>query len=308
LGVALDLTGDIAEAEKRCEAALRGAAATHRIREMRPGFNHRIFALCGKARYHWLRGECDHAAAVAQYTIEQAEMLEHPVSLCIALIWAGSVFLWRGDWSREEEVLDQLLALATKHSLPPYAAAAMGFKGELQVKRGRPDLGVNLLRDGVQAVRANRYEMRTGALVLALAEGLNHLEQHAEALATINEAITLSERQGGYLYMPEMLRVKGEILASTPGAEAQLAEQCFHDAIQSSQRQSALSWELRAASSLARHWFKQGRIDPARRLLAPVYGRFTEGLDTSDLVTARELLENVERPPGPVHRGSRRKL
>jgi hypothetical protein len=203
--------------------------------------------------------------------------------------------MWRGDWSRQEDILDRLLALATKHSLPPYAAVAMGLKGELQVKRGRPDLGVNQLRDGVQGVRANRYEMRTGALILALAEGLNHLQQHAEALATINEAITLSERQGGYLYMPEMLRVKGEILASTPDAEAELAEQCFHDALQWSQRQSALSWELRAASSLARHWFKQGRIDRARRLLAPIYGRFTEGLDTSDLVTVREFLEASRR-------------
>jgi hypothetical protein len=167
----------------------------------------------------------------------------------------------------------------------------------LQVKRGRPDLGVNLLRDGVQAVRANRYEMRTGALVLALAEGLNHLQQHAEALATINEAITLSEQQGGYLHMPEMLRVKGEILASTPGTEVHLAEKCFHGAIEWSQRQSALAWELRAANSLARHWFKQGRIDPARRLLAPIYGRFTEGLDTSDLVTAREFLVASRQDP-----------
>lgn len=290
LGVALDLTGNIVEAEKRCEAALKAVVAAHRIGEMRPGFNQRIYALCGKARYHWLRGECDHAAAVAQYTIEQAELLKHPVTLSIALIWAGSVFLWRGDWSREEDILDRLLALATKHSLPPYAAVAVGLKGEVQVKRGRPDLGVNLLRDGVQAVRANRYEMRTGALVLALAEGLHHLQQHAEALATIDEAIALSERQGGYLHMPEMLRVKGEILASTPGTEAQLAEQCFHGAMEWSQRQLALSWELRAANSLARHWSKQGRIDPARRLLAPIYGRFTEGLDTSDLVTAREFL------------------
>jgi predicted ATPase/DNA-binding winged helix-turn-helix (wHTH) protein len=290
LGVALDLTGDIAEADKRCEAALRGAAATHRTREMRPGFNHRIFALCGKARYHWLRGECDHAAAVAQYTIEQAEMLAHPVSLCIALIWAGSVFLWRGDWSREEEALDQLLALATKHSLSPYAALARGLKGELQIKRGRVDLGVNLLRDSLRDVRASRYEMRTGGLIHALAEGLSHLQQHEEALATIEEAISVTEQQGGYFHMPEILRVKGEILASTPGAEAKHAEQCFHGAIEWSRRQGAVSWELRAANSLARVWFKQGRVDPARRLLAPIYGRFTEGLDTGDLVTAREFL------------------
>ncbi|SDD51640.1 transcriptional regulator [Variovorax sp. CF079] len=306
LGVALDLTGDIAEAEKRWEAALKGAAEAHRTRTMRLGFNHRIHALCGQARCHWLRGECDHAAAVAQYAIEQAEMLNHPVTLSIALIWAGSVFLWRGDCSREEEVIERLLALATKHSLSPYVAVAMGLRGEVQVKRGRPDLGVNQLRDSLQAVRANRYEMRTAVFITALAEGLNNLQQHAAALAAIEEAITLTERQGGYLHMPETLRVKGEILASTPGADSQLAEQCLLGAIQWSQRQSALSWELRASNSLSRLWLNQGRIDRARRLLAPVYGRFTEGHGTADLVTARELLAKVDHPSGPARRASRR--
>jgi predicted ATPase/DNA-binding winged helix-turn-helix (wHTH) protein len=306
LGVALDLTGDIAQAEKRWEAALKGAAEAHRTRTMRLGFNHRVHALCGQARCHWLRGECDHAAAVAQYAIEQAEMLNHPVTLSIALIWAGSVFLWRGDYSREEEIIERLRALATKHSLSPYVAVAVGLRGEVQVKRGRPDLGVNLLRESLQAVRTNHYEMRTAVFITALAEGLNNLQQHAAALAAIEEAIALTERQGGYLHMPETLRVKGEILASTPGADSQLVEQCFLGAIQWSQRQSALSWELRAANSLARLWLNQGRIDPARLLLAPIHGRFTEGHDTPDLVTARELLAKVEHPTGPARRASRR--
>lgn len=306
LGVALDLTGDIAGAEKRWEAALKGAAEAHRTRTMRLGFNHRIHALCGQARCHWLRGECDHAAAVAQYAIEQAGMLNHPVTMAIALIWAGSVFLWRGDCSREEEILERLLALATKHSLSPYAAVAVGLRGEVQVKRGRPDLGVNLLREGLQAVRASRYEMRTAVFITALAEGLNKLQQHGAALAAVEEAMTLTERQGGYLHMPETLRVKGEILASTPGADPQLAEQCFLGAIQWSQRQSALSWELRAATSLARFWLKQGGIDPARRLLAPIHGRFTEGHDTDDLVSARELLARMAPSSGLARRASRR--
>jgi predicted ATPase/DNA-binding winged helix-turn-helix (wHTH) protein len=307
LGVALDLTGDIAEAEKRWKAALKGAAEAHRIRTMRLGFNHRIHALCGQARCHWLRGKCDHAAAVAQYAIEQAEMLDHPVSLSIALIWAGSVFLWRGDCSREEEIIERLLALAKKHSLSPYVAVATGLKGEVQVKRGRPELGVELLRGSLQALRANRYEMRSAVFITALAEGLNHLKQHAAALAAIEEAITLTERQGGYLQMPEALRVKGEILASTPGADARLAQQCLLGAIQRSQRQSALSWELRAANSLARLWLSQGRIDTARRLLAPLHGRFTEGHDTEDLVTARALLATLDHPSGPGPRASRQR-
>lgn len=298
LGVALDLNGDIAEAEQHCESALRGLAAAQRLRETRPGFSHRIYALCGKARYHWLRGECDHAAAVAGYAIEQAEALKLPVSLCIAMIWGGSVFLWRGDWPRVEALLDRLHALAAKHSLAPYVAVAIGMRGEMQVRRGRPELGVKLLQDSLPAVHATRYEMRTGAFMHALAEGLGHLRQHAQALATIEEAIAQAEQQGGYLHMPEMLRVKGDILAGMPGGDLQLAERCFHDAIQWSQRQSALSWELRAASGLARLWLQQGRIESAAQRLAPVYGRFAEGHDTADLLTARELLARMGHPFG----------
>lgn len=300
LGVTLDLTGNIADAEKFWEAALRGPGEAHRIRTARLGFDHRIHALSGQARCQWLRGECDHAAAVAQYAIEQAELLDHPVTLSIALIWAGSVFHWRGDWSRQEEIIDRLASHAAKHSLSPYLAVATGLRGEVEIKRGRPDVGVNLLRDSLQAVHVNRYEMRTAVFINALAEGLNDLRQHAAALAAIDEAIALIERQGGYLKMPEALRIKGEILANTHRADSQLAEQCFLDAIQWSERQGALSWQLRAATSLARLQSRQGRVQSARLVLAPIYGRFTEGHDTADLVVARDLLEKLDHPSGLV--------
>jgi tetratricopeptide (TPR) repeat protein len=295
LGVTLDLTGNIADAEKRWEAALKDAGDAHRIRTARLGFNHRIHALSGQARCHWLRGECDRAAAVAQYSIEQAELLDHPVTLAIALIWAGSVFLWRGDWSREEEIIDRLASHAQKHSLSPYMAVATGLKGEVEIKRGRPDVGVKLLRESLQAVHANRYEMRTGVFTNALAEGLNDLRQHAAALGVIDEAIDLIERQGAYLDMPEALRIKGEILANSPGGDTQLAEQCLLEAIRRSQEQAALSWELRASNSLASLRLKQGRVEAARLVLAPVHRRFTEGHDTADLVVARSLMENMNQ-------------
>jgi len=290
LGLTLDLTGDIAGAEKHFAAALAESATAQRIRTVRMGFDHRVNALCGQARNHWLRGRCDQAATVASYAIKQAELLDHPVTLCIALIWAGSVFLWRGDWSREEDIIERLLALAGKYSLSPYVAVATGLKGEVHVKRGQPEAGVQLLQDGLQAVHDDRYEMRTGVFLNALAEGLNNSGNHLMAMAYVEEASALMERNGGYLNMSETLRVKGEVLAGTPGTNPQLAEQCFQDAMAFARRQSALSWELRAASSLARLWLEQGRAESARQLLAPVYDAFTEGHETQDLVDARRLL------------------
>ena len=56
-------------------------------------------------------------------------------------------------------------------------------------------------------------------------------------------------------------------------------------------RQEAKSWELRAATSLARLWQRQEKVLEARDLLAPVYAWFTEGFDTQDLRDARTLLD-----------------
>ena len=92
-----------------------------------------------------------------------------------------------------------------------------------------------------------------------------------------------------------MLRVKGELilLRRAPGTAA-AAEDHFQQALDWARRQGALSWELRAATSLARLWGDHDRIDEARELLAPMYDRFTEGFDTADLKAAKALLDTLQ--------------
>ena len=68
------------------------------------------------------------------------------------------------------------------------------------------------------------------------------------------------------------------------------AEACFQKAISVAHDQRAKSWELRVAMSLSRLWQQQGKHDAARQLLEPIYGWFTEGLDTADLQEAKALL------------------
>ena len=76
---------------------------------------------------------------------------------------------------------------------------------------------------------------------------------------------------------------------SAPAAAAS-----FQQAIDITRKQEAKSWELRAATSLARLWQRQGKNAEARDLLAPVYGWFTEGFDTKDLQAAKALLEELQ--------------
>ena len=67
----------------------------------------------------------------------------------------------------------------------------------------------------------------------------------------------------------------------------------FRRALETAGRQQAKSWELRAATSMARLWRDQGKRDEARDLLAPVYGWFTEGFETLDLKKAKALLDEL---------------
>jgi predicted ATPase len=119
--------------------------------------------------------------------------------------------------------------------------------------------------------------------------------QFDEAIVVIDEAIAHGERHGESFHTPEILRIKGELLASAPGANLSEAEDWLSRSLQLARRQSALAWELRAATSLALLRRKQDRHDEAHRALADVYDRFTEGFGTSDLKAARRLLNELEQ-------------
>jgi predicted ATPase len=108
-------------------------------------------------------------------------------------------------------------------------------------------------------------------------------------LARIDEALGLAQ-QGAHWTDAFLHRVRGEILLKHDPANTALAEGAFLTAITIAQQQKARSFELRAATSMARLWRDQGKREEARDLLAPVYGWFTEGFDTLDLKEAKALL------------------
>jgi predicted ATPase len=93
-------------------------------------------------------------------------------------------------------------------------------------------------------------------------------------------------------------RCKGElILLHGDGAGADSAEDLFRQALDEARRQATLSWELRAATSLARLLCRQGRSADAIACLQPVYDRFTEGFGTADLIAAKQLLKSTPSQP-----------
>jgi predicted ATPase len=97
--------------------------------------------------------------------------------------------------------------------------------------------------------------------------------------------------------LAEAYRLQGSLLLRQAGTAAAQAEACFQQALTIARRQQAKSWELRAATSLARLWQQQGKQAEAHELLAPIYSWFTEGFDTADLRDAQTLLSTHTTEP-----------
>jgi predicted ATPase len=119
------------------------------------------------------------------------------------------------------------------------------------------------------------------------------LHQFDDAWRCVDEALTLIEKTKERWCEAEVNRIAGEIMLKSPERDAAKAAAYFERALSVARKQQARSWELRAAMSMARLWRVQGKRDEARELLAPVYGWFTEGLDTLDLREAKALMEQL---------------
>jgi predicted ATPase len=120
---------------------------------------------------------------------------------------------------------------------------------------------------------------------------LGHTEGGLQALA---EAHTLVEQQEERYWAAEISRLRGVLLLRQTGTSQAEAEAWLRRALDVARRQEAKALELRAVMSLSRLWQQQGKRADAHELLAPIYGWFTEGFDTTDLQEAKALLEELE--------------
>ena len=140
------------------------------------------------------------------------------------------------------------------------------------------------------AYKAAGTRLSTPFDLALLAEALAFAGKIQEGLATLDNALAASGVRG---WDAEIHRLRGELAGRLPYPDPAKAEDSFRTALAIAREQGTRSYELRAATSLARLWREQGRRSEARDLLAPVYGWFTEGFDTQDLKEAKALLEEL---------------
>ncbi|HEY5204527.1 MAG TPA: adenylate cyclase, partial [Roseiarcus sp.] len=146
---------------------------------------------------------------------------------------------------------------------------------------------------GLIALRSTGNTMWTPLFLTHLAQANAELGQFETAGSNIHEAMTTVEVTKERWYEAEIHRVAGEIALLGTAADTVKAEAYFASALKIARKQKAKSWELRAATSMARVLCLQGKQSTARDILVPVYAWFTEGFDTLDLREAELLLDKL---------------
>jgi tetratricopeptide (TPR) repeat protein len=296
LGASLQLLAEYSEALTYAERTYDRTAepAVRRAHVTRLGRDSFISAGSTVALIRWTQGLPDQAAQIAQSVLADAEAGDHPLSLCLALTWCGCLIsLRRGQLETAERAIARLKDQAQSHGLSAYYANGLSFEGQLTAKRGDAVAAERLLRAGLANLRQTQSETLYTAFLSGLAEVLMASHQLDEALAAADEALQRTERNNALWWMPEAIRVKGEVLLFMKGG-TKLAEDHFRRSMNLAARHGALSWELRAGTSLAGLLRDQGRPADAIALLQPVYDRFTEGFDTVDLKMAKALLDALQ--------------
>ena len=113
------------------------------------------------------------------------------------------------------------------------------------------------------------------------------------ALEAIDHGLSIVSHNSERFFEAELYRLKARalIMLGAPYAEA---ESWLDQALRTARSQQARSFELRAATDLAKLWKNEGKRAKALDVLAPIYGYFSEGFDTSDLKEAKAVLAQLQ--------------
>jgi len=296
IGLALHILGDQPGARRHLEPLVRSRFATARPSHIiLYQFDQRVVLDCYYARVLWLQGFGDQASRLTESLVAYAGTKDHLLSFLYTLLFAAcSIARYVGDLTTADHHVRLAFDLAARHALEMWNVWAKCFEGVLLIKRGENRAGSQLLQSALERLPEAGFHQHVSLFLPELAAGLGGAGQVDEGLAVVDKALARAEQTEARWCLAELFRTKGELhLLERLPTSVETAEKCFHRALDIARDQGALSWELRAATSLVRCWHGQQRVNQARKLLGPVYRRFTEGFETADLIAAKALLASV---------------
>jgi class 3 adenylate cyclase/predicted ATPase len=295
MGTSLLFTGDIAEGRAHYDQAIAlYDPVEHRPLSSRFGQDVRVAILLYRALALLLLGYPDTALTDADRAVEYARDIGQAATLMYALYHAWLVNLQCGNYEAVNAHADELFTLANEKSVLFWKTCGVLARGGAFALKGSATAeAVETITSGIAAWRAIGSTMWLPLYMSHLATAYACLGEFGEASRCIDEAIGTIATTKERWFEAEANRVAGEIALEFSQPNAWKAQAYFDRALTVARQQQAKSWELRAATSMARLWRDQGKRGEARGLLASVYGWFTEGFDTRDLKEAKALLDEL---------------
>jgi predicted ATPase len=284
--------GKFASSLAHCERALRlYDPAQHHALVRVIGTDQGVAPLSFAAWNLWQLGQPEAALARAREAVALARRLNHPFSLALALHFETSVHWLRRDVAAQRERTEEVIALSETQGFPLWLGIGRAFHAAARVMAGDPG-GLAEITESLALAAETGDQSGAPGLFLLLAEALQFAGQLAEAQGTVATALAVAAQTGQPLFDADLHRLDGDLLLAT-GDPADEAAARYHRALAVAREQGARSFELRAATRLARLWRDRGKRAEARDLLAAVYGWFSEGFDTRDLRDAKTLLDEL---------------
>ena len=259
----------------------------------------------------WCIGYPSQAEKRIHQAVSIGKDTNHPFSEAVSLHFKTVLHQYRGEAEEVNTSATQMLQICQEHGFSAWEAAATVLKGWSLAEQHCPEEGIVMIREGIDAWKETRGELLMPLFLALLGQAHQRAGQYNLALQTLDTALHVITRTGERTYAAELARQKGELCLmlaeetvgvglpnahdkeNTQSTVAQ-AESYFQEALAIARQQDAKSWELRAALSLSELWWTQNRGEDAYNLLQPIYAWFSEGLDTKDLIRAKNLLKELK--------------
>ena len=294
MGLSLLHTGDIADGRAHLDRAIAlYDPAEHRFLATRFGQDVGASILAWRSLALLLLGYPEAALADTKQALKIGRDSAHSATLTYVLNFSVFQHVYCGHFAAANDLIDEFNILKDQIGSVFWGGWGLALRGCVLTLTGKAAEAVQDIASGIAAIRSTGNTMWRPLFLSYLARANAEIRQFDTAWTNIHEAMTAVETTKENWYEAEINRIAGEIALQGMEPDATKAEACFAAALQIARKQKAKSWELRAATSMARLLRAQGRPQAAHEILAPVHGWFTEGLDTPDLKQAKILLDEL---------------
>jgi predicted ATPase len=222
--------------------------------------------------------------------LEILERINHPFTLARGLNWCSMISVVQRDWRGALRFADRAIKVAREYDLQLVVAIGLAMRGVAQAATEPSATPAAEMGDGLSIYRRTGARFQIPFFLSLFAEASLARKDWNDGMSAISEALSLIEETGEGHVVPEVYRIRGDLLV---GSNTGDPEADYLKALELARLQGTRLFELRAAMSLARLWADQRRRAEARDLLVPIYEWFTEGFSTPDLKSAKEQLERL---------------